>query len=293
LYVLGPNGDDGGLVRITGKGTVMSKRIQPIRVNHPNMVLEDYDASLAHFKNVYGAEFLLDLNNPNWHACLINIGDVIFELFAPNLFLLNARYGAHYLGIEYQADMTVVREVLKARNIRIERDIDVAVHTHPKDCLGISFEFWNDQFHQNEAVLGMKMKLPAYWRDEHPLGMTGQKGYTVVVADMDKARRFMDGFMENKVVYETARPEIGARAVGLQTADVVMELLTPTGEGEIKRHLAAFGDGIRSIVFGVQSIDTAKKYFAERNVKLVPGTAPGTVAVPAEANMGVIFEFAA
>jgi len=270
----------------------MAKRIQPIKVNHPNMVLEDYDASVAHFKSLYDAELIMDLNSPNWHACLLNIGDVIFELFSPNLFLLNARYGAHYLGIEYQADMAVVREVLTTQNIRIARDIDVAVHTHPQDCLGISFEFWGDQFHQNEAVLGQKMRQPSYWQEKHPLKMTGQKGYTVVVADLDGARRFMDGLMENKVLYETARPDIGARAVGLQTANVILELLTPTGDGEIKRHLARFGDGIRSVVFAVQSIETAKAYFAERKVKVIPGTEPNSIAVPAEANHGVIFEFA-
>ena len=90
------------------------RTIRPVRVNHLNVVLEDFDESIARWDDVYGAEFLSDIPQQEWHAALIGIGRCIFELFVPSSFLLNARYGPHFLGIEYQADMTVVREVLKA-----------------------------------------------------------------------------------------------------------------------------------------------------------------------------------
>jgi hypothetical protein len=72
------------------------KVIRPVRVNHVNLVLEDYDASLAHLEALYGCRFLRELPQPNWHACLVDIGRVIFELFVPNDFFLHSRFGPHH-----------------------------------------------------------------------------------------------------------------------------------------------------------------------------------------------------
>ena len=47
----------------------------------------------------------MDLPQRELHACLIEIGRVIFELFVPHEFLTTVRYGPHYVGIEYQADV--------------------------------------------------------------------------------------------------------------------------------------------------------------------------------------------
>jgi hypothetical protein len=269
----------------------MPRTIRPVRVNHMNVVVEDFDASVAHFQKLYGADFLLDLPQREWHACLIEIGRVIFEIFTPPAFLLNMRYGPHYLGIEYQADMDEVRETIAAHGIRIARDIGVALHTHPADCLGVSFEFFGGFFHDNEAILGKPMKSAGYWRDEHPLGLTGLKGYTLAVADMDAAKGFLESFLGAEVAYEAARPAVAGRALGFQVGDAVLELVTPTGEGELLRHLHRFGPGIRSTVFGTRDLEQARRYFIQRGAPLAPGSAPDSLAVPAEANLGLIFEF--
>ena len=112
------------------------KSIHCARVNHINLVLQDFDASIDYARKVYGAEFVLDIPERDWHACLIEMGRVMFELFVPHELLLHARYGPHYLGIEYQADMAEVREAVAAHGIRIIRDVGIALHTHPADCLG-------------------------------------------------------------------------------------------------------------------------------------------------------------
>lgn len=270
----------------------MSKSIHPVRVNHMNVVLEDFDTSVAHLRALYGADFLADYPQREWHACLIEMGRVIFELFVPPAFLLNARYGPLYLGIEYQADMDEVREVVAAHGIRIVRDIGLALHTHPADCLGVSFEFYGGCFHDREwEPLGGPMKSAEYWRDEHPLGLTGLKGYTIAVPGIDAASRFLQSFLTAEPLYEAPRPAVSARAVGLQVADAVVEIITPVDDGSLQRHLHQFGQGIRSTMFGVRDIDQARRYFTERGVDLVPGAAPDSFAVPAEANLGMIFEF--
>ena len=270
----------------------VAARIHPVRLNHVNLVLEDFDDSVRHLERMYGMQFLVDIPRTEWHACVVNIGRVLFELFVPQQFLLNSRYGPHHLGIEYQADMEEVRHVIASHDIRIVRDIGTAVHTHPADCHGVAFEFFGDYFHDAEARTGWPAMQPAeYWLNEHPLGLTGLKGCTITVLDLAKARDFFLGFLKGEVLFDEPRPSISARAVGLQVAGAVLELLAPVGDGAIQRHILQSGEGIRSTVFGVSDIDQARRYFAERGVELVPGAGPGVLAVPVERNCGVLFEF--
>jgi catechol 2,3-dioxygenase-like lactoylglutathione lyase family enzyme len=271
----------------------MAKPIRPIRVNHINVVLEDFEVSRAHFCELYGAEHLKDLPSREWNACLFSIGRTIFEQFSPHDFLLNARYGPHYVGIEYEADMDDVRAAVEAHGLRIIRELGIALHTHPADSFGVSFEFFGDGFHERKWDLtgGELMKPAEYWRDEHPLGVTGLKGPSIAVADIDAALRFMKSFVGAEPVYEAPRPAVAGRAVGLHLGDAGLEFLTPTGDGPLAQHLHRMGDGIRSTVFQVRDIERAKGYFAERGVGLVPGDADGAWAVPAKLNRGVMFEF--
>jgi hypothetical protein len=269
----------------------MATTIRPVRVNHMNVVLENFDASVAHFQKVYGAEFVVDIPHASMHACLVETGRVIFELFFPNEFLLASRYGPHYLGVEYQADMEVVREAVAERGMRIVRDIDVALHTHPADGFGMSFEFYSGYFHDMDwPLLGGPIKKADYWL-EQPLGLTGQKGYTLAVHDLDAASAFLQSFVGAEPVYETARPNAGAHAIGLKVGDAVIEVIAPTGDGLIRDHLFKHGQGIRSTLFGVRDLDQARRHLSTQGVEMIQGVAQDTLAVPAEANIGLIFEF--
>lgn len=270
----------------------MSKSIRCQRLNHVNVVFQDFDASVQHLRARYGADFLLDLPQREWHACLMEMGRVIFELFVPYEFLTNARYGPHFLGAEYQANMDEVRAAIAAHDIRIVRDIGLAVHTHPADCFGIAFEFYEGYFHDNDwPLLGGKMKTAAFWRNEHPLGLTGLEAMTVAVENLEAASGFLQSFVSAEKIHDAPRSSIGARAAGLQLADSVIELVTPSENGILARHLRRYGEGIRSIVFGVRSLEQARRYFGEGGLEIVEGSAPGRIAVPAEVNRGVIFEF--
>jgi len=266
--------------------------IRPVQVNHMNVVVQDYEESVRHFQEKYDAEFVVDIPQKDMRACLVETGRVLFELFVPNVYLLNSRYGPHYLGVEFQADMDVVRQAITERGIRIVRDTKIALHTHPADGFGASYEFYHDNFHHwNWPLLGGQFKPAEYWLAS-PLGLTGLKGYTHAVYDLEAASAFLQSFLGGEPVYEAERPSIGARALGLHVGDAVVELLTPIADGELARHLSRYGDGIRSTVFGVSNIDQATRCLTERGLPTVPGSAAGTIAVPAEANLGVLFEFA-
>lgn len=271
----------------------MKASIRPRRVSHPNLVLEDFEASLTHFQAVFGAELLLDLPKPEWHACLFDVGGVIFELFAPPGFLLHTRIGPHYLGIEYEADMSEVRAAVAAHGIRITRDLGIALHTDPADCFGVDFEFYEGSFHDNTPPhLTTLPRSAAYWRDEHPLGLMGLKAYTMVVSDLGRASCFLETFLSARPAYEAARPALAAQAVGMQVADCLVELLTPTGAGPLQRDLHQTGQGLRSTVFRTRDLDQARRYFTERGLELIDGTAPDSFALNPAANRGILFEFA-
>jgi hypothetical protein len=271
---------------------IMAKSVRVRRYSHLNVVLEQFDASVKHLKDMFGAVFLLDLPGPHWHACLMEIGGVIFELFMPPNFLLNSRHGPHYLGIEFEADIEESRAAVASHKIRIMRDLGEAIHTHPADGFGVDYEFWGGTFYGPDAPhVTTHTKPPEYWRDEHPLGLTGIKGYTQSVSDITAGTRFLQSFLQAEPIYEQDRAGLVARAVGLRVAGVVIELLTPTGDGPLRREMEQVGQGIRSTVFGTRDIKQTRKYFTDRGVPLISGTAPGSFAVSPAANLGILFEF--
>jgi len=269
------------------------RSIRPVTVNHMNVVLADCDASVAHLQDLYGAEFFADMPQKEFHACLLQMGRVIFEYFVPYDFLVCARYGPHYLGIEYQANIDEVRAAVADHGIGLVRDIGLALHTNPADCFGVSYEFYDGYFHDRDWPLlgGGQISSAEYWRDEHPLGLTGLVGHTHAVHDIAAAGDFLGSFLSAEPLYETARPGLAARGNGFRVADATIELVTPTGDGPLRDHLLRHGEGIRSTVFGVRDLEQARRYFGQRSVPLVSGTSEDSFAVPAEANRGLIFEF--
>jgi catechol 2,3-dioxygenase-like lactoylglutathione lyase family enzyme len=272
----------------------MPKTLDCQHMNHINAMVEDFEKSVDHLRELYGAQFNLDLPGDHWHACLITIGGVMFEVFAPSEYLLNARLGPHYVGIEYQVpDADEARTEVQARGMRVIRELGVAIHVHPAEAFGVAWEFFGRSFHDDPPPVAYvePLKPSDYWRDEHPLGCTGLKRYSVAVSDLESATEFFEDFLGATVIYEQARPAVAARAVGLTLADIVAELISPIGAGPVERYLARYGDGIRSTVFAVRDLDQATRYFAERGVVLHPGDAPDSVAIAPEDNVGLLFEF--
>jgi hypothetical protein len=270
----------------------MTTTIRPVRLNHMNLVLEDYAASVAHMQSLYGAELMVEFPQKEWQACLVDIGRGIIELFVPYDFLVTARYGPHHVGVEYQADMDTVRAAIAERGIRIIRDIGLALHTHPADCFGIAFEFYDGSFHERHwDLLGGTIKPASYWSDEHPLGITGLKGYSLAARDAAAAGAFLESFVGAQLLYEAPRPGIAATARVYQVADGEVEVLSADDTGPLADHLRHFGDGIYATQYAVRDLEQARAYFAAKGLSPVPGSALDSVAIPEAANRGVVFEF--
>ncbi len=273
----------------------MTAPITCLSMNHINAVVDGYDESVARFADLYGTQIILDMPREEWHACLLVFGGaVIFELFAPHDDLLHARFGPHYVGVEYQVtDADAAREAIVARGGRVLRELGVAFHAHPAECHGVAWEFYGESFHAVPSPVDYlePIRPLSYWGDEHPLGCIGLKRYSLAVEDLDAGRGFLQEVVNGTVSYEEDRPAIGAKAVGVTLANTVVELLAPTADGVLSRHVARWGDGIRSTVFQVKDLQVARTYFKGKGVELVPGDAPGTLAIRPEDNCGLLFEF--
>jgi hypothetical protein len=56
----------------------MPKTLDCLHMNHINAMVEDFEKSVDHLRDLFGAQFNLDLPGAHWHACLITIGGVMF-----------------------------------------------------------------------------------------------------------------------------------------------------------------------------------------------------------------------
>lgn len=269
----------------------MKRSIQCRRASHTNIVIENLDDSIKHFERVFGASFMLDLPGDAWHACLVEIGGFVIELFEPKGFLLNSRIGPHYLGIEYETNMEDARAAIADHGLRIIRDIGQAVHTDPSDGLGVAYEFFDGTFYgPNISFLKATTHSDEHW-GKHPIGYAGFMGYTQAVSDIEAASAFLQDFLNAKPVYETVRAGLNAQAIGLKIANDICELLSPLGDGPLLQDMLKTGRGIRATRYRVKNIAQAREYFEGMGLRVIEGTVPGSIAVDPRDNLGVLFEF--
>ncbi len=261
------------------------------KTSHTNIVIENLETSVKHIEDVFGGSFMLDLPGEHWHACLIEMGGLIVELFEPQHFMLHGRIGPHYLGLEYEVDMEEARAAIADHDIRIMRDIVQAVHTDPADGFGVDYEFFGGSFYGPEApYVKTRTRSAEHWA-AHPIGYAGLVGYTHAVADLAAASRFLQSFLGAKPTYEATREQLGARAVGLDIAGDTCELLSPTGDGPLMREMFRTGEGIRSTVYRVRDVAATRAYLESKGLRVIDGTAPGSIAVDPRDNLGILFEF--
>jgi len=270
----------------------MTASIHPKGINHPNAIVRDGDAAIACFKDLFGAEVMMEVPTTTCRAVLVEIGHVIVELFVPNEFLLNARHGPHFLGLEYWVDIDEARAAMEAHGVRILTDHGHVIHTVPADAFGISFEFYGRSFFVPDSPIPTPLKPQEHWLAQ-PLGLSGLKGYTVAVQDADAAAAFFKSFLSGEPLYEEARPELGARAVGLSVAGSLVEFLAPVGDGLLLTELCRTGQGIRSFILRTADLARAKAHLAGRGLALVAGSSPSRFGISPEATQGVLFEIQA
>jgi catechol 2,3-dioxygenase-like lactoylglutathione lyase family enzyme len=272
------------------------------RMNHVNAIVDGFDAAIDHHVQLFGAQLLQRHIEPETDNCLLAMGGVIIELFTPKggrergMGRLLDTYGHHYQGVEWLVPSTVeALDVIRERGIRVIYGVEgVFFMTHPADCLGVSLEIFDGDWHRTPKPPNFLEAIHpiSYWSDEHPLGITGLKHLSQAVTDLDAAVDWYVDLVGTTELYREPRPNAGAMAAGLQMGIDVVELLAPVEEGRITEYIERYGPRLRATTFSVRDLGAVERYFADRGITMVPGDGPRSLAIPVEQNYGLLYEFA-
>ena len=270
------------------------------RLLHVNQLVDDFDTARAFYATVFGArEYWTGYDGAeNRDASLFVIGDTCIELFAPRdrtslLGASLARFGNSWHSFEWQVpDLEQAREALLERGVRTPTYRPGSfLMTHPGDCHGMLVELCPlDMAGDPRTEPGWS---PAYWRDTHPLGITGLRAMSFAVRDLPGATAWLTDLLGVGPAYCEGRDAIDADVVGVPAADAVVELVQARSPvGPIADYIARYGQRLRSIEFGVVDVDRARDHLAGCGLRVVDGSRPGAIALAEEDNWGVRWEFA-
>jgi hypothetical protein len=278
-------------------------------LSHLNLLSEGYERTKSRLIELFDVQVNLEIPaapDDDTDAFLFTLGGVITEAFVPRQRaergqgrLLNL-YGEHYLGVEYcVADVAESRRVCERHGVRLIRDDGPLLFTYPGACCGLAWELFEGDFHHppaggTEGEEGIPayftaLKPDAWWRDEHPLGVTGLARITTVVRDLDASVEQFTGLVDCEIVGHPART--GASAVELLVTGTIYELLAPTADGPLAGFAERYGDRMRSAVYRVADLGRVEKHLAGLGVTLEPGYTAGTFLVPPAQALNLHFEF--
>jgi len=258
-----------------------------IGLQHFNVVVYDYDLTLSHLKNVFGAHLNYELEpayvSEGVKAGLITIGPVIFELVGAAPQSKNAfrrkldRSGPGYIGIEFNVDnLDQAREAAKYNNIRVKYDPGAFFVTNPRDCFGFTIEFFAGEWFKKPADPRMIPVAPRdYWANEHPLGILGLYGFTVGVHDREAAAARWTAVSGAKRLHD----EGGGEPLWLSAGDTRLGLVDTSNDEQI---LAARLE--------VRDIEQTRRALAAKGLKLEE-IRKGLMAAPGSENHGIRIEF--
>jgi catechol 2,3-dioxygenase-like lactoylglutathione lyase family enzyme len=276
----------------------MAAPLKILKVNHINQIVDDYDAAVGHLEDLFGGQVLMDIGpNPLTAGCLMQVGGEIVELLVPKVLdkaegKQLARYGPHYQGIEILVpslpeSLQAVRE--RGIGILLERSTDF--FTKPSATFGVCLQVSAGDWHADSPPAPYVNPLrPARWWQEHPIGYRGLHHISFACEDLVGAEQFWCELTDGIVTHRAEWPAAAAAAVGLDIG-IPIELVAATGPGLIQDYLDRYGPRVWATTFAVSDLAATEAHFASRGIELFPGDAPGSMMVPPECNLQVVYQF--
>lgn len=133
---------------------------------------------------------------------------------------------------------------------------------------------------------------PAWWRDEHPLGIEGLQAVAVSVPSLEQARALFAGRLDWPELGERPMPAERADCAAFAMGDAVLEALCPQeADSPLGRHLSGV-KGIWSITFKVRSAERAAAHLRSRGFDLV-GDPADRFAIRPDQAQGRLIHFTA
>ena len=253
----------------------MTATLHVERHGHVNLFAGDYDAVLAHYRGVFGAAVFREWEEKEFGGrnALWLAGGTCFELFAATrpdqaIGAWLAKQGPGWHSVEWTIpSLDDGIGVLAEHHIRVTDHVPGAyVFTHPRDLHGLCLELTTHHFTDDDR--DRAGWTPAYWSDEHPLGLTGP--VKVRVASRDPERSAAD--VAALVGRDTYRIEYAAASIighGIEFADHSVEFVgsrTSSADDQVGLFLAARGERIFHVELGVRSLEQARAHLSALGV---------------------------
>ena len=246
-------------------------------------------------------------------ASLSMVGDLMIEVIEPSgvaadqgmpLSKFRNRFGQHYHSLAWYVDAPDIKPLfdeIRKKGIRVAKpgggmfpdgDVDPGntIFTHPKDTFGqLEFEGLSEHWAKADPRFQPGWN-PAWWRDEHPLGIVRASHFTTLVTDLERARDLYEGALGATVFHHevTATGESLFASVG--TASVV-ELLRPlSSETRAGRDLADNGEVPHACTFTVRDLGSAERHVEKLGIGLVERGSSSFTLDPADA-FGAVYTF--
>ena len=265
-------------------------QLEVLEIDHINQLLPDTDQAIAFYERVYGGEMtgvFRKVFGP-YDNFVFKLGSMTVEVFTPDdpdhsFGKQYSRYGANWQAVLWRVpDLEAAIETFREREIPlvdVELDPDRRwAFTDPRAT------YFSIQLEDRDTW--DKTVVPA------AIGAERMTGFTSVVKDAEEAAKFFLSLIKgSEILYQEDRPKLNATAIGVKLADYEMELLSPTGDGEISQFIDKNKVRIRTATFKVQSFDALQKRFADQGITLVDGDREGTLATNPADNLGVMMQF--
>lgn len=266
---------------------------------HVNQVVGDLEAANAFYRDVFGAQIYAQNYDADQHRdmSLFVIGDTCIELYAPRdeqslLGRWLARYGPGLHSFEWQVpDLEEAKAILERHGVRVPLHRPEAfLFTHPADCHGMLLEICPLEMRGDPRI--EPGWSPAWWREEHPLGVTGLDAVGVAVRDLEAAVAFVSALTGAEAAYEEIREPANAAVVGFPVADHVLELVAPKGEnGPVAEYLQHSGQRVRSVDLHVSDLERARAHLEACGLAVGEGDRPGSLCIDGPVNFGARWQF--
>jgi len=121
----------------------------------------------------------------------------------------------------------------------------------------------------------------------HPNGVIGWVGIAVAVRDLERMTELYKHLLGLSVEAGSAATHPNMQQDSFQVGPSRIDLLTPTGGGQVKQMLEEVGEGPFEITLAVKNLDQTRKYLTQAGISLEPYPADTSRAVlPAEQALG-------
>lgn len=222
-------------------------------------------------------------------ASLVVLGDSVIEPLAPAfrvegwdvtpLGRFYQRFGNHWHSAAWYTDDAGelwqrftdngIRVYVEGGRLTDERPAaSSAIMTHPKDTL-MQLEFINPPANITDKDPRLKADWdPAWWLDNHPLGLHGLAYTTVLAKNLDRARTVYVDVIGGELLDEGDSSLTGTRDLYVKVGEVVVQISQPVSGGTIAAEdMAANGEIHHAAAWRIEDLEQAESYLAAKGIK--------------------------